>query len=259
MTNLQVSEVLEDKRVQEILTGLASGKTREELAVVFNHKTYKTLDIYMRRKEFTWDTVKQNYILKRNQASVEPAQVHTSKASRIIQLLKENAGNAKVVATQLGFSNHKELAAYMLSNNYVWDSEADTYVKKASIEVLAPSPSFLESEAIASDETCNKAQAITHEEEQLFVEYLPILKILKQNEAKLIDILKPYGASGSIPRYMIPGIPKTKTVQMVYSLNQLVVDFANEKSMTQRDVFEVALIDFFKNYGYQHQVENLLE
>ncbi|MEK4712029.1 hypothetical protein [Sporosarcina sp. FSL K6-5500] len=254
MTNQAVLNVLEDDRVQEILTGLVSGRTREELSNEFNHKTYKTLDIYMRRKGFTWDADQQNYALKQEETALQSSHVDMSRASRILQLLKDNAGNAKIVAAQLGFSNHKELATYMLGRGYSWDSEENTYVKKAHLEASVVPESIAEDEVKLDAET-----AVTTEEMYLLAEYLPLLKMLKQNESKLVDILKPYGSLGSIPRYMIPGIAKTKTVQMVHSLDQMVVEFANEKSMTQRDVFEVALIDFFKNYGYQQQMEQLLK
>lgn len=254
MTTQDVSKALEDERVQEILVGLASGKDREELAVEFNHSTYKTLDVYMRRKGFTWDTDKQNYTFKQEETALQTSHVDMSKANRILQLLKDNAGNAKIVAAQLGFSNHKELATYMLGRGYSWDGEENTYVKKVQLDAPVVPLSFAENEDTPGTET-----AVTTEEMHLLAEYLPLLKMLKKSEAKLIDILKPYGSFGNIPRYMIPGIAKTKTVQMVHSLDQLVVEFANEKSMTQRDVFEVALIDFFKNYGYQQQVEQLLK
>lgn len=254
MTTQGIVNVLDDDRVQEVLTGLSSGKTRDELAIEFKHSTYKTLDIYMRRKGFTWDADNQNYTFKQGETPSPFIHVDTTKTSRILQLLKDNAGNAKVVATQLGFSDHKELATYMLRQGYYWDSEENTYVKKVQIEPIINPPTVVEEE----DEQ-NAELVGTTEEMHLLAEYLPLLKMLKQNETKLVDILKPYGALGSIPRYMIPGICKTKTVQMVHSLDKMVVEFANEKNMTQRDVFEVALIDFFKNYGYQQQMEQLLK
>ncbi|GAB4074295.1 hypothetical protein GCM10028778_17980 [Barrientosiimonas marina] len=70
--------------------------------------------------------------------------------------------------------------------------------------------------------------------------------------------MQPYGQGGEIPRYTIPGVGKTKTVQMIHSLDQMVTDFSREKNMSQRDIFEVALINFFKAYGYERQVEVLL-
>lgn len=45
-----------------ILRGLAEGKSRDELAAEFGYKNYKSLDIYMRRKNFIWDRVKQTYV-----------------------------------------------------------------------------------------------------------------------------------------------------------------------------------------------------
>lgn len=83
--------------------------------------------------------------------------------------------------------------------------------------------------------------------------------MLKANELRLLNLLQPYGSGGQIPQYTIPGVAKTKTVQMIHSLDQMVTDFAKEKNMTQRDVFEVALIEFFKRFGYERQVEVLLK
>lgn len=256
MTTQNTTTVLEDERVQEILTGLVEGKTRDELAIEFNHSNYKSLDIYMRRKGFTWDATIQNYVLKSDEDASTNFTLDTSKASHIVQQLRHNVGNMKLVATQFGFANHKELASYMAGHGYVWDSEENNYVKRAQIvqqEVLV-SQVDVEQDLDTALESIVESTNDVH----VPVEYLSLLKMLKQNEAKLIDILKPYGSLGSIPRYTIPGIAKTKTVQMVHSLDQMVVDFARERNMSQRDVFEVALLEFFKNYGYQQQVEQLL-
>ncbi|WP_198430812.1 hypothetical protein, partial [Rhodococcus rhodochrous] len=51
-----------DERANAILRGLVEGKTRDELAKELGYKNYKTLDIYMRRKNFKWDRDKQNYV-----------------------------------------------------------------------------------------------------------------------------------------------------------------------------------------------------
>ena len=54
---------------------------------------------------------------------------------------------------------------------------------------------------------------------------------------------------GVVPRYIVPGIATTKTVHMMNTLVQLVADFSQEKNITQREIFEVALIEFFKSTG----------
>jgi hypothetical protein len=38
----------------------------------------------------------------------------------------------------------------------------------------------------------------------------------------------------------------------------MVKDFSGEKNISQRQIFELALLDFFKKYGYRSEVEQLL-
>lgn len=251
MTNQQVN-VLEDERVQEILQGLTQGSTRDELAEEFGHKNYKSLDMYMRRRNFEWDSEKGIY--KLTMEKPELAVIDTSKAHRIIQLIEQqDEPDLQHIAQLMGFDSYKALAAYMGANHYSWSSEKNNYVKQIVVE--EPSPQF--SPKILSESTL--PILTTNTEEEGLTEYLPLLKLLKNNELRLMNLLQPYGVGCQIPRYTIPGVAKTKTVQMIHSLDQMVTDFAKEKNMTQRDVFEVALIDFFKRYGYERQVELLLK
>lgn len=254
MTKLQAN-VLDDERVQEILQGLTQGKTRDELAEEFGHKNYKTLDMYMRRRNFEWDSHKGIYKL-----SIEKPQldvIDTSKAHRIVQLIEQQEEpDLQRIAQLMGYESYKELAAYMAANDYSWSSEQNNYVK----QTVAEEPSAQFAPKILTEPTEPTLPILTvNTGEEGLEEYLPILKMLKNNELRLMNILQPYGVGGQIPRYTIPGVAKTKTVQMIHSLDQMVTDFAKEKNMTQRDVFEVALIDFFKRYGYERQVEVLLK
>lgn len=247
-------EVLDDDRVREILQGLAKGKTRDELAEQFGHKNYRTLDIYMRRRNFIWDSQQQMYKLESDEPQV--ATVDTSKAYRITQLIAQQEElDLQRIAQLMNFEGYKALAAYMAANDYSWSAEQNNYVK-----VKKPSTKLIADESKISKESTEP----TLPQLSIFLdenggEYLDLLKMLKANELRLLQILQPYGAGGQIPRYTIPGVAKTKTVQMIHSLDQMVTDFAKEKNMTQRDVFEVALIDFFKRYGYERQVELLLK
>lgn len=254
MTELKAN-VLEDERVQEILQGLTQGKTREELAEEFGHKNYKTLNMYMRRRNFEWDSDKGIYKLVMEKP--QPAVIHTSKAHRIIQLIEQQEEpDLRHIAILMGFDSYKELAAYMGAKHYTWSSEQNNYVKQAVVE--EPSPQL--APKISSELTVSTTPILpTNTEDENLSEYLSLLKMLKKNELRLMSILQPYGVGGQIPRYTIPGVAKTKTVQMIHSLDQMVTDFAKEKNMTQRDVFEVALIDFFNRYGYERQVEVLLK
>jgi hypothetical protein len=61
-----------------------------------------------------------------------------------------------------------------------------------------------------------------------------------------------------MPRYVVPGIFITKSVHMSNQIDQMVRDFSADKNISQRDIFEVALIEFFKKYGYDKEVEIML-
>ena len=261
---MQVEEIMQNDRVQEILKGLNNGKTRDELAEEFEHANYKTLDIFMRRKGFVWNIDQQNYVL-----SIEPTKtaiIDTSKASTIIQLIAtQETIDLKEVARITGFAGYKELAAYMEANHYRWVREEQNYVFEPVAKV---EDSVNDTKVVSEEDTIGSSAkavaalssgkyAVTKEQMQDLWDYLPLLETLKANEDKLMDILNPYGAS-QIPRYIIPGIAKVKTVQMVHSLQQAVINFSNEKNISQKDIFEVALLDFFKKYGYEAQVELLL-
>lgn len=76
--------------------------------------------------------------------------------------------------------------------------------------------------------------------------YLPLLKMLKENQDKLSNLLKVPCDFGKIPRYLIPGTFICKTVHMVNTLDQMAREFSKEKNISQRDLFEVALIEFFQ-------------
>ncbi|RIJ69378.1 hypothetical protein [Rummeliibacillus sp. POC4] len=255
VTVKEQQDVMKDKRVQEILQGLTKGETRDDLAEQFGHANYKTLDIYMRRKGFEWDSEHQNYRFATTPkktalvptANVEVATVDTSKAYRIVQLIEQQEDlDLEKIAQLMKFDDYKQLAAYMKNHNFVWSQEVGNYVKDAKIEKKVDSEEL----SVLSTQTGESFEG--------FAQYEPLLKMLKKNEFKLLELLQPYNVNGQIPRYTIKGgVAKTKTVQMVHSLDQMVVEFATEHNMTQRDLFEVALIDFFKKYGYEKQVEKL--
>lgn len=249
-----MKENIQDERVQEILRSLSAGKTRDELASGFGHANYKTLDIYMRRKGFKWDADKQNYTLDIKPKEI--AVVDTSRAASIIRLIEQQEElDLPKVASMMKFNDYLEMANYMKSKHYEWSKDIRNYVKANKVENAEVTIDSKDStvEGLAKAMT----NGINLESSQKLMEFLPILKMLKNNEERLIDLLQPYGKGAQLPRYTIKGVAKTKTVQMIHSLDQMVTNFASENNMTQRDLFEIALVDFFKRYGYEKEVEQL--
>lgn len=64
--------------------------------------------------------------------------------------------------------------------------------------------------------------------------------------------------NAQIPRYLVPGIARTKTIQRMNTLHDLIADYCNEYDIQQLVLFEVALIEFFQKYGFKREMEHLL-
>lgn len=246
-----------DERVKEILKGLAEGKTREQLAKELGYKNMKSMDVVIRRKNFVWDSREQNYVPKiKKGVNKEVTLVDSSKAGQVVSLLSKEGADLRTIAQRLGFKDHMELAKYMTSRGYEWDSEQGNYVKKfgkVQSETEKDEPVKIEQESNTSpnlkEELVGKGG---------LERFLPLLELLEKHKDKLLDLVIPGSEKGKIPRYIVPGVAKTKTVQMMNTLDQLVVDFSREKNISQREIFEVALIEFFRKYGYEYEIESLL-
>ncbi|RNB90204.1 hypothetical protein EDM59_01805 [Brevibacillus nitrificans] len=247
-----------DDRVKEILHGLTEGKTREELAERYEYSDYRSLDMYMRRRNFTWDRQRQNYVPAHSRLDGQDLDLlisESSKAAQVISLFKKEGADAKTISKRLGFGDHRELAAYMKGKGYAWSAEKSNYVKQTGTQQDTEASS--ERSEAAPDNPVPSSNATMVDLPGLS-RFLPILEMLERNRDRLVDLLTPASETGNIPRYVIPGVFVTKSVHMTNTLDQLVRDFSREKNMSQRDIFVVALIEFFRRYGYEREVETLL-
>ena len=238
-----------DERVHLIITKLTEGMSRDALAEELKHASYKTLDTYMKRKGYRYDTHLKNYV-----PLVEELVPHvsSSKASRVIELLSQTPVEPLFVCRKLGFADMKELGSYMAGKEYQWNTELNNYQRKP--QAYTPTK-----EEAPEDLTHSfPSEGVHSEVDTAIAPYLSLLNMLKHNEERLTEMLIPHGKGRSIPRYMIPGVAQGKTVQMIHTLSTLVTEFAKENNMTQRDVFEVALVDFFNAHGYEKEVNQLL-
>lgn len=238
-----------DEKVEVILVGLADGKTREQLAEEFGNSNWKSVDMYMRRRDYTWDGRKQTYV--QNVELDIPQLKDTSKAGKVIYFLQQEGNDPKDVAIRLGFKNHREMAAYMKTKGYAWHVEENNYRKQSgwveesnvsvATNVVPPVPQVPTTYAVPAE--------LQH--------YLPLLQLLDAHKEHLVELLQPVG-NAQIPRYLVPSIARTKTIQMMNTLHDLIADYCNEYNIQQRVLFEVALIEFFQKYGFKHEVEHLL-
>ena len=64
---------------------------------------------------------------------------------------------------------------------------------------------------------------------------------------------------GTIPRYVVPGLVKTKAICMSNMVSKLAGEFSKEKNITQREIVEGALIEYLQKYGFKREIETLLK
>lgn len=257
-----------DERVNEILRGLVEGKTRDELAKELGYKNYKTLDIYMRRKNFKWDRDKQNYVpaySRLDKQDIDLSLLRSSKVATVISMFQKEGADAKTIAKRLGFADHRDLANYMKAKGYRWSSEQGNYQRvygqlQERAEGRSEATEELQDSPPGGDEAANTpiAPRMTRPDAAQLERYLPLLEMLERNKDRLVDLIVPGAESGKVPRYAVPGIFVTKSVHMTNTLDSLVREYSKEKNISQRDIFAVALIEFFRRYGYEREIETLL-
>ena len=210
---------------------LASGITREELAEQYNHKSYKSVDTFMRRKGYCWNSNKKVYEVRAKQAELREDEVSGSqKVMKVIKLFE--AGNdAKAVAQELGFKNHLALAEYMKDKGYRWNHQERCYQFNGT--VTDEEPGRVSSGNIGVQELEETIKYILQNREQ-------------------------FDGNKSLPRYSLAGVRVAKTIQISNRLNQLLLNFTADKNINQREFFEIAVIEMMKKYGYEAEIKGLL-
>jgi hypothetical protein len=253
VNNAKNDEPIYDKQVEQILSLLEDGFSKEEVAAKLNYNNPVSLDNYMRRRNFSYDGRQRKFIPKKEKSAgftPEAADISTQ-PGRAIAMLTQESADPKEVAQKLGFADHHELGAYMMGKGYEWDIKSCNYIKAEETQ---------EAMQVQSDEI---EDILGSDTSQLygtdFAVFLPVLELLLRKKEKLAQLLGTSEATGQIPRYAVPGVPVTKSVHMMNQLDQMVRDYSREKNVSQRDLFEVALIEFFRKYGYEREVENLLK
>ncbi|WP_251627577.1 hypothetical protein [Niallia sp. MER TA 168] len=243
-----------DDKVKGILKLLGEGFTREEVAEQYRYSTYRSMDSFMSRKNFVWDKRKVTYVpADAMKASLETMMNFPSdRVRRIVMELNKEGADLKEVALKVGFESHFEMARYMKSKGFEWSQEAGNY--------LSASPTIPnDEEGVTTADNDASLECSLSIGNDGIEQFLPLLGWLASNKEGLQNLLGASVASGQIPRFTLAGTFVTKSVHMTNTLDLMVRDFSKEKNINQREIFEVALIEFFQKYGYEQEVETLLQ
>ena len=259
-------EPIYDEKVKRIIEMLKF-KTRDEVAAELKYKSYKSLDMYMRRKNFAFDSQQGQYFPRKNRIEKpDPKSYAPTKVASIITAFEIEGIDPRMVARQEGFADHREMAEYMKTKGYEWNVHKNNYVKTVgridvpepvgdpmpeSINLPGPGP-------IVQSALSPTVQPTSGELPEGLGEYLPFLRFLYENRDELYQLLTGTRDDGIIPRYAVPGEVRTKAIYMSEVIAKLAGEFSKEKKVALREVMEGALVEYLMKYGFKREVETLL-
>ncbi|MDQ7093934.1 hypothetical protein REC12_10065 [Desulfosporosinus sp. PR] len=257
------------ERVHQILKLLQAGQPREKIADQFGYSTWKSLDIYMRRHGFTWDSQRNIY----TNAAVEnpPGELGNTNIAdinakptdvspeEIVRLFSIGILDAKEIAKQTGFSGHKEMASYMRRRGYVWSSSSLNYFNaNPPPEKPGSADNSIKAEDIPQKQLAEDSLKHSLAEAVSIDKYLSLLDFLWQSRNKLIKIIESINDETKIQFYHIPGKAKTKSIFLSDSLSDLMMTLCEKHSLSQRQGYEAALVEYLSRYGFREQIDELL-
>ncbi|MDQ0191588.1 hypothetical protein JI721_05320 [Alicyclobacillus cycloheptanicus] len=157
----------------------------------------------------------------------------------------------------MGFESAVQMGKYMKARGFDWSDEIDNYAPVGTPVEGDEEPAVDVVAEFSSDSPDMMAANVMPG--SVLQRYLPILIWMDRHRDQFVALLNTGTESqAQIPRYTVPGQLTTKSVHMASSLAQLVQDFSREKNVRQRDIFEIALLEFFRRHGYAKEVEALL-
>ena len=264
MGQLAIKEMTNVQKVAYAIDGLTKGISREILADDLGYSNYKCMDIFLNRNGYKWNKQKQNYDAQQSVKNTKIALVPQGKTNQIVRFIAAGKG-IKETAVLAGFGEAKSLAKYMLAKGYAWDDDAENYVKRIDMDDTPPN----ELEAISEENIeiistvpngADTGIALSLEEQFLLKQALPLLQQLLENKATLEKLMNcsEVDDEAALPRFNIPGTYMTKCVHMTDLMGQMVKDFSVQNNASQKGVFEVALVEFFRKHGYEREINTLL-
>lgn len=252
MALLDCREPVFDRQVNQILQLLEEGIDRAEIAEKLGYSNPMSLDNYMRRRNFSWDSRQKNFVPAAERYSGKGQdnllQLHgTSKAALIISLFDQGESDPKDIARQAGIDSYKEMANYMKKKGYEWDVAKGNYVKMSKDKLQAN-----QTDGNLAQLSSNAAVA------EALQNIIPFLKNIQNMENPQVQSQVNIEEAQNIPRYKVKGQYTTKGMRMAIAIDELTRRYSLERNISQREILEVALIEFFKRYGYRDEIENYL-
>jgi len=225
-------------RIEHILNSLTQGADRTKLANELGYTNPKSLDIFMRRKGFLYDKDRGNY-----------TPIHTSKIkkstnfsenkriSNILAHFTRESSDPRKIAELTGFSSHVELAEFMKHNGFAWNDKVGNYIKINHHEV--PEFNIDDSEVFDISD---------------FYIYLPILKILYDNQEAIMKIIDTQTNTINMSSHTLKGTAELITISINENLNKLITKYSTQNFISLTKLLEAALLEYLLNHNFQNEL-----
>ena len=251
MALIECKEPVFDRQVNKVLALLDEGKEKEDIAEELGYSNPASLDNYMRRRNFAWESRERKFVPAAEKYSGKARNnllqlKGVSKAALIISLFTEDGANPKDIAEQTGFTSHKEMAIFMKRKKYEWDVKKNNYTK-------------IKKDEVENNTNVKQLNFESEDLEEVLIEMLQGINELKSGKKKVVKIDTTDEEADELPRYRLAGFYKSKAFDMNSTLDNIVVDFSKNRRISQKDIFEIAIVDFLLKYGEEEAVEELLE
>jgi hypothetical protein len=139
------------------------------------------------------------------------------------------------------------MANYMKKKGYEWDTTKGNYVKMSNDKLQS-----VQTEGNLAQLSSNAAVA------EALQNIIPFLKNIQNMDKSQVQEQINIEEAQSIPRYKVKGQYTTKGMRMAIAIDELTRRYSLERNISQREILEVALIEFFKRYGYRDEIDNYL-
>ena len=243
------------KRLKEIIESLKELNI-EEVAEMYGYKNIKVLKSIMNRNKYSWSKLEKTFIRKIEDKTVVYTPIASTLHGKIILALSKNDGNLQETLKVTKFTTVPDLANYMTENCYKWDSKIKNYTQIASIKYVNEDEENKSDVIIPISKETRKDNTQNNEHDGIDNEYC--LNFIKDNleQLKLLLSINEVDPNG-MPRYCVPGINITKSLYMVNSVSDLISRFSIERNISQKEMAEIAFIEFFRKYGYKVEINNM--
>ena len=246
----------------EIVEKINRGEKADVLAVEYGFANKHSMDSLLRRKGYR--CTKGKYYKEPTEEPVSFAYTSVKAetvATQYNTYIQANLTIPEGFYREFGFKNKREMQQYLQDNGVRYNMTTRCYepdpeaVKKKQWEPENTLRSEERNTLLQNMETTAVEQEASGNQ---FQRYLPFLEILYQHKEQLLPILTPNALDKVPPRISIGGEKRVKSIYLSNSLILLINEYCRKTGLTIREVVEVALVEYFSKYGFEREIDNLL-